>query len=45
MRRPLKRNRLRLACAKIVFLLVFVIIGGRAFQLQVLQGDWLMRQG
>jgi cell division protein FtsI (penicillin-binding protein 3) len=45
MRRSLKRNRLRLGCVKIVFLLVFLAIGGRAFQLQVLQGDWLMRQG
>jgi len=45
MRRPIKRNRLRLGCVKIVFLLVFLMIGGRAFQLQVLQGDWLMRQG
>ena len=45
MRRPPKRNRLRLGCVKIVFLLVFLIVGGRAFQLQVFQGDWLMRQG
>jgi len=45
MRRPLKRNRLRLGCVKIVFLLVFLTVGGRAFQLQVFQGDWLMRQG
>jgi cell division protein FtsI (penicillin-binding protein 3) len=45
MRRSPKRNRLRLGCVKIVFLLVFLIVGGRAFQLQVFQGDWLMRQG
>jgi cell division protein FtsI (penicillin-binding protein 3) len=45
MRRSPKRNRLRLSCVKIVFLLVFLIVGGRAFQLQVFQGDWLMRQG
>jgi cell division protein FtsI (penicillin-binding protein 3) len=45
MRRPLKRNRLRLGCVKIVFLLIFLTVGGRAFQLQVFQGDWLMRQG
>ena len=45
MRRPLKRNRLRLGCVKIIFLLVFLTVGGRAFQLQVLQGSWLMRQG
>jgi cell division protein FtsI (penicillin-binding protein 3) len=45
MRRPLKRNRLRLGCVKIVFLAVFVIVGGRAFQLQLFQGDRLMRLG
>ena len=45
MRRALKRNRLRLGCVKIVFLVVFLIIGGRAFQLQLFQGDRLMRLG
>jgi cell division protein FtsI (penicillin-binding protein 3) len=45
MRRPLKRNRLRLGCVKLVFLAVFLIVGGRAFQLQLLQGDRLMRLG
>ena len=45
MRHPLKRNRLRLGCVKIVFLAVFVIVGGRAFQLQLFQGDRLMRLG
>ena len=45
MRRALKRNRLRLGCVKIVFLVVFLIVGGRAFQLQLFQGDRLMRLG
>ena len=45
MRRSLKRNRLRMGCVKIVFLLVFLIVGGRAFHLQVFQGDKLMRLG
>jgi len=45
MRRPLKRNRLRLGCVKIVFLLAFSIVGGRAFYLQIFQGDQLMRLG
>jgi len=45
MRRPFKRNRLRLGCVKMVFLAVFLIVGGRAFQLQLFQGDRLMRLG
>lgn len=45
MRRSLKRNQLRLGCAKVVFLVAFLVVGGRAFQLQVLQGDKLMRLG
>jgi len=45
MRRPLKRNRLRLGCVKIVFLAVFLTVVGRAFQLQLFQGDRLMRLG
>ena len=45
MRRPLKRNRLRLGCVKIVFLLAFSVVGGRAFYLQIFQGDQLMRLG
>jgi len=45
MRRSLKRNHQRVGCVKIVFLLVFLIVGGRAFYLQVFQGDQLMRLG
>jgi cell division protein FtsI (penicillin-binding protein 3) len=45
MRRSLKRNHRRLVIAKIIFLVLFFVIGGRAFQLQVLQGDKLMRLG
>jgi cell division protein FtsI (penicillin-binding protein 3) len=45
MRRSLKRNQRRLWVAKILFLGLFLAIGGRAFQLQVLQGDKLMRLG
>jgi len=45
MRRSLKRNHRRLAIAKIIFLALLAVIGGRAFQLQVLQGDKLMRLG
>jgi cell division protein FtsI (penicillin-binding protein 3) len=35
----------RLAIAKIFFLAIFLVVGGRAFYLQVLQGDRLMRLG
>ena len=45
MRRSLQRNRRRLTIAKILFLGIFVAVGGRAFQLQVFQGDKLMRLG
>src|SRR6185503_4828845 len=45
MRRTFKRNQRRLLVAKILFLVVFLVVGGRAFQLQVLQGDRLMRLG
>ena len=45
MRRPLRRNLRRLGIAKILFLALFLIIGARAVQLQVLQGDKLMRLG
>jgi len=45
MRRPFKRNRLRLGCVRIVFLAVFLIVGGRAIQLQLFEGDRLMRLG
>ena len=45
MRRTFKRNQRRLLVAKILFLVVFLAVGGRAFQLQVLQGDKLMRLG
>ncbi|MGH7929045.1 MAG: peptidoglycan D,D-transpeptidase FtsI family protein, partial [Candidatus Binatia bacterium] len=43
MRRSLKEKRLRLGVAKILFLLIFVIVAGRAFQLQVLRGPELRR--
>jgi cell division protein FtsI (penicillin-binding protein 3) len=45
MRRPLRRNLRRLGIAEILFLALFLVIGGRAVQLQVLQGDKLMRLG
>ncbi len=45
MRRPFKRNRLRLGCVRMVFLAVFLIVGGRAIQLQLFEGDRLMRLG
>lgn len=45
MRRSPQRNHRRLAAAKIFFLALFFAIGARAFQLQVLQGDTLMRLG
>jgi cell division protein FtsI (penicillin-binding protein 3) len=45
MRRALERNHRRLWVAKILFLALFAVIGGRAFQLQVLQGDKLKRLG
>jgi cell division protein FtsI (penicillin-binding protein 3) len=36
---------MRLGLARILFLLLFLVVGGRAFQLQVLQGDALRRLG
>ena len=45
MRRSLQRNHSRLGVAKILFLAMFLAIAGRAFQLQVLQGERLMRLG
>ena len=45
MRRSVRRNGTRLGVAKILFLALFVLIGGRAIQLQMLQGDKLMRLG
>ena len=45
MRRSLQRNHRRLWVAKFLFLALFLAVGGRAFQLQVLQGDKLMRLG
>jgi cell division protein FtsI (penicillin-binding protein 3) len=45
MRRLSRRNDYRLAIAKILFAALFLLIGGRAVQLQVLQGDKLMRLG
>jgi len=45
MRRSLQRNHRRLWVAKVLFLALFLAVGGRAFQLQILQGDKLMRLG
>jgi len=45
MRRSVPRNHRRLVIAEILFLAIFLAVGGRAFQLQVLQGDKLMRLG
>ena len=45
MRRPLQRNQRRLGVAKILFLALFLIVGGRAVQLQMLQGEKLMKLG
>ncbi len=45
MRRSIRHNQQRLAVAKILFLALFLLIGGRAVQLQVFQGDKLMRLG
>src|SRR5207249_7101590 len=43
--RPLQGIQFRLGLARILFLLLFLVIAGRAFQLQVLQGERLMRLG
>lgn len=45
MRRPLRSNRLRLVTAWVLFALIFIVVGGRAFQLQILQGEELRRMG
>src|SRR5262245_51002394 len=45
MRRSFKPNQRRLNIANIFFLAMFLMIAGRAFQLQVLQGEKLMRLG
>ena len=45
MRRSFKEIRFRLGVAKIVFLLFFVVVAGRAFQLQVVRGQELRRLG
>src|SRR6476660_5494280 len=45
MRRSFQANRRRLLFAKVLFSFLFLIVGGRAFQLQVLQGDRLKRLG
>lgn len=45
MRRSLQRNQRRIAAAKIMFLLLFVAVGARAVQLQMLQGERLMKLG
>lgn len=45
MKRSLQKNRSRLRIAKVLFLILFLVVGGRAFQLQVLQGEKLKRLG
>jgi cell division protein FtsI (penicillin-binding protein 3) len=45
MRRALQTSHVRLTIAKIFFLAIFLVVGGRAFYLQALQGDRLMRLG
>jgi cell division protein FtsI (penicillin-binding protein 3) len=45
MRRTQERHHRRLLAAKLLFLCLFLAVGGRAFQLQILQGDKLMRLG
>jgi cell division protein FtsI (penicillin-binding protein 3) len=45
MRRSIQANRFRLGFAKILFSFLFLIVAGRAFQLQVLQGERLKRLG
>jgi cell division protein FtsI (penicillin-binding protein 3) len=44
-RRSPQRNHGRLIVAKMMFAVVLLVIGGRAFQLQVLQGSKLMARG
>jgi cell division protein FtsI (penicillin-binding protein 3) len=45
MRRALKTSRVRLGIARILFIAMFLVVGGRAFYLQVIEGDKLMRLG
>ena len=45
MKRALQTSHVRLSVAKILFLAIFLVVGGRAFYLQALQGDRLMRLG
>lgn len=45
MKRSAHGNRLRLGVAKVLFLVLFIVAAGRAFQLQVLQGEKLKRLG
>ncbi len=45
MRRSLQRNQRRIAVAKMFFLLLLVAVGARAVQLQMLQGEKLMKLG
>ena len=45
MRRSLQRNQRRLGAAKLLFLALFLVVGGRAVQLQMLQGEKLMKLG
>ena len=45
MKRVLQTSHVRLTVAKILFLTIFLVVGGRAFYLQALQGDRLMRLG
>jgi cell division protein FtsI (penicillin-binding protein 3) len=45
MRRTLQTSPVRITVAKTLFLAIFLVVGGRAFYLQALQGDRLMRLG
>jgi cell division protein FtsI (penicillin-binding protein 3) len=45
MRRSLQTNRFRLGCAQVVFVLIFLVVAGRAVQLQIVQGDKLKKLG
>jgi cell division protein FtsI (penicillin-binding protein 3) len=45
MRRSSQRNLRRLTAAKILFALIFLAVGGRAIQLQLWEGERLMRLG
>ena len=41
----MRSNRTRLVCAWLLFAVIFIVVAGRAFQLQILQGDDLRRMG